>query len=173
MRHKSVSHLVHWSLDPSEPVVPVRQCEIRRLDSGDLQGVRRVERACFRDPWGRAWLEGLLVDCRIGALVAVLDGKVAGYVVYRLGERHLELLSLAVHPRARLRRIGTGLAAAVLRRLDSERTAVVAYVWERAPVATQFFASCGFVASGTAGQPGRGFYRFVFRRGWPLPGEPC
>jgi ribosomal-protein-alanine N-acetyltransferase len=94
--------------------------EIRRVEALDAPGVYAVERACFHDPYPSKFLNDLIETERDRFFVAVDDGDIIGYAVASASGEEGHVVSVAVDPRHRRRRIGSALLSAVTERLAKE-----------------------------------------------------
>lgn len=114
----------------------------------DLPAVLAIERASFEFPWDEAdFVRTLRHWSRIGLVCEGEGGAIAGYTVYWLHRRRIELLSFAVAPRLRRQGVGTAMAWELLRKLSRERrTRITAEVRETNLPAQQFFRALGFRA---------------------------
>ena len=90
---------------------------IETVSKEHLGGIAEIENACFAQPWSQKSLE-LLLGEQATALVATVDGRVAGYVgmTYVLDEG--QITNLGVLPKARRHGIGKALM------LELERVAL-------------------------------------------------
>ncbi|XZE20883.1 GNAT family N-acetyltransferase [Pirellulaceae bacterium SH449] len=81
--------------------------DIRWMIRRDMDEVLEIEKQSFDDPWQKKdFIERLRVPNNIG-MVFTYQEVVAGYVVYTLHKRSLEILNLAVHPEYRRCSAGT------------------------------------------------------------------
>jgi|SRR5579859_1366222 len=111
--------------------------------------------AAFADPWSpRDFADAL--GAHVPFLVAVDDGRVAGYVLARQAADEAEILNLGVAPAARRRGIGRALVRAGLAALAA-RGAVQVFleVRESNAAARALYAEFGFAEAGRR----RGYYR--------------
>ena len=86
--------------------------EIRRAGAPDLGEIVRIEQACFgADAFSRRQLSYLIRLARGACLVAVVSGKIAGYISLLARPRiaNLRIYSVAVAPQARGLGIGQTL----------------------------------------------------------------
>mgnify|MGYP000016847828 CR=1 FL=1 len=68
---------------------------LRAMTEDDLDGVMRIEEACYDFPWG----PGIFNDCmRVGycCRVAELDGEIVGYAILSFGAGEAHLLNICV-----------------------------------------------------------------------------
>jgi GNAT superfamily N-acetyltransferase len=148
--------------------------EIRLAGSGDAQAIAEIQvrswqaaYAAFLDPawlaalsaadWRKGWEPRLALPDRTGPLVAVADGRVAGFSSYgRVDPEHplppeyAELYTLYVDPDYYSRGIGAALLGASLRVL-----------------AGAGYKNCALWCY----EPNEGARRFYEREGWRLNGE--
>lgn len=137
----------------------IMKLTIRPFERSDLDGVYDIERKSFPDPWLR--LEFKIAHWRnpSGFLVAVKDGKVAGYVIVKM-VKHLEpqafrlrrrgqLLNTAVDPEFRRRGIGKALMSAVIAHVQEEGAeAIRLEVRASNSTARNFYSKMGFKEKG-------------------------
>jgi ribosomal-protein-alanine N-acetyltransferase len=146
-------------------------CQIRWLVRRDLLEILAIERESFAFPWGEDEFCRILRHREVIGLVAVdpATQSVAGYMIYRLGKRSLEVLSLATSSFYRRQGIASQLLSKLLGKLSpGRRSAILANVWERNRPALAFFASQGFLAESVErdayeNNPGDDAYQMVFR----------
>lgn len=91
--------------------------KIRRVEALDAPGVYAVERACFHDPYPSEFLNDLIETQQDHFYVVANDGELIGYAVASASGEEGHVVSVAVDPRHRRRRIGTALLSAVTERL--------------------------------------------------------
>ena len=124
----------------------VRDNMIRVLD---------IEFDSFEIPWTYDDFFRELSSRNCLAMVAEIAGQVAGYVVYRLHRRYIEIINLAVAPECRRDGVGRAmldkLRAKLLKR---RRNKLVAIVREKNVAGQMFFKACGFEATAIE----RGYY---------------
>lgn len=113
----------------------------------DVPAVLGIE-AATPDPWAEADLMARLrARTCIGMVAADGDGAVAGYVVYALHRKTVEVLRLAVAPAHRRRGVGTYLLRRVAAKLRTYgRTGLGAEVPEGALDVQLLFRACGVPA---------------------------
>lgn len=127
--------------------LPVR---VRWMTGRDHPAVLTIERKSFDCPWSAAeFLEYLGQPDSIG-MVAEIDEFVVGYMVFKLGQKRIELLNLAVAPTCRRRGVGCALidhlTAKLIQPGANRRQRIVTYVRERNLAAQLFFRALGFRA---------------------------
>lgn len=84
------------------------------MHAADVSEVVEIERMSFTTPWSEAAFLGEILKLYSLTKVAVLEGKIIGYICVEhiMDEGHI--LNLAVHPDFRRRGIGTKLMEEVL-----------------------------------------------------------
>ncbi len=88
--------------------------EIRKMKGLDLEGVARLERLCFSQPWSRMTLAAELGSPGGVFLVAEEEGQITGYLGMQqvLGEGYIG--NVAVDPQFRRRGVGSMLVEALI-----------------------------------------------------------
>ena len=121
----------------------------------DLDEVMAIERTSFRHPWSsNFFLEELQVACA-RSILAQVNGKIVGYVLFWLLSDAVDIHNIAVHTEFRRQRIGQALLQQVLvqaRNRDSSRVTLEVRV-SNIP-AQKLYESVGFVSQGLR----RGYY---------------
>ena len=127
----------------------------RRMETTDLDEVMAIERASFSRPWSPGFfLQELQVPCA-RSLLAVLGGKIVGYIVYWLLADSVDIHNLAVHPDYRRRGVGRFLLQAVIDEAKGRRSGKVTLEVRKSNEAAQrLYHSLGFVARGVR----KGYY---------------
>ena len=95
-------------------------CLVRHVKVSDAPGVYAVERACFYDPYTEGFLNELIKTHQEQFFVAADDGKIIGYAVGSGNGKEGHIVSVAVDPRDRRKRVGTTLLSAVTASLTAE-----------------------------------------------------
>lgn len=86
---------------------------IRWMDEKDLDAVAEIEKLSFSVPWSKRLLEqGLFSDLDY-FLIVELEGRVAGYLNFRILAGEGEIERVAVHPQMRGRGFGRKLMEAM------------------------------------------------------------
>jgi [ribosomal protein S18]-alanine N-acetyltransferase len=115
----------------------------------DLDEVMAIERTSFRHPWSsNFFLEELQVACARSVLAQV-NGKIVGYVLFWLLPDAVDIHNIAVHTEFRRQRLGQALLQQVLeqaRGRDSSRVTLEVRV-SNIP-AQRLYESVGFVSQG-------------------------
>jgi ribosomal-protein-alanine N-acetyltransferase len=120
---------------------------IRWMIRRDMPEVLRIEHVSFDFPWCEDdFLDHLRQRNCIG-MVAELDEKIVGFMVYELHERELRILRFAVHPEHRRRKVGTQMGLKLIGKLSNRRRSrIVIDVRETHLEAQLFFRQLGFRA---------------------------
>jgi ribosomal-protein-alanine N-acetyltransferase len=117
------------------------------MDPSDLEEIMMIEKASFSYPWSAGFfLQELRVPCA-RSLVAAVEGKTAGYIIYWLLPSEVDVHNLAVHPAYRRQGVGRSLLRAVIddaRRHGSGRVSLE--VRKSNEAAQRLYQSLGFVA---------------------------
>jgi len=88
----------------------VSEILLRSAEPSDLDGILRIERLVFSDPWSPESFAPEFTDEYGWFRVAEIDGEIAGYIVARIVAQQGEIANIAVHPSYR----GTGLGGRLL-----------------------------------------------------------
>lgn len=98
-----------------------RDVFVRWLIGHDYPAVLEIERASFPDPWDEPELRDVTRRQNVIAMVAERGSDVLGFMVHRLHERRIDLVTLAVHPRHRRKGVGSALLGKLLEKLSPQR----------------------------------------------------
>lgn len=123
--------------------------QIRWLIRRDLLEVLSIEKGCFGI---HAWSEEEFLDAlrqrNCIAMVAELDGRIAGYVLYLLEKGRFDLINIAVAPTLHRHGIGSRMIDRLVLKLSGQgRSRIKAVLVERNLGGHLFFRSQGFVCS--------------------------
>lgn len=120
------------------------------MQPADLERVMDIEHASYSTPWARTTFEGLLKRADVDALVAVVDGGVAGYAISWTVLDQAEIGNIAVAGEYRRRGVARTLMHAIL---DRQRSRGVRHVFlevrESNDAAQRLYRQFGFRAVGT------------------------
>lgn len=129
--------------------------QFRQMNPSDLSEIMTIERASFSSPWSsRFFLQELGVPCA-RSLLAIIEGKTVGYIIYWLLPSEVDIHNLAVHPTYRRKGVGRSLLQSVIneaRRHGSSR--VTLEVRKSNEAAQLLYRSLGFVGQGVR----KGYY---------------
>ncbi|MDA8387868.1 MAG: ribosomal protein S18-alanine N-acetyltransferase [Nitrospiraceae bacterium] len=103
----------------------VEELVIEQMGSRHLDEILAIERKSYSTPWSPVSFKNEIYNPYSIALVAMLGGAVAGYIIanYRFNEGHV--LNLTVHPQHTRKKIGTHLMELVLDMLRHRRCTIV------------------------------------------------
>jgi len=115
----------------------------------DLDEVMAIERTSFRHPWSsNFFLEELQVACA-RSIVAQVNDKIVGYVLFWLLPEEIDIHNIAVHTGFRRQRIGQTLLQQVIEQARSRNSARVTLEVRVSNIAAQkLYDSVGFVSQG-------------------------
>lgn len=154
------------------PVARVKPAvRIRWMLRRDEDEVLDIESVCFLNAaWTRAEFDRSLHQRNCFAMVAELSAtdELAGFMVYRLIETRIDLLTMAVKPSCWRNGIGTAMIGKLKSKMkvNHKRSRIIAKVAERNLEGHLFFAACGFRAISimrTYFDDGQDAYVFEFR----------
>lgn len=133
---------------------------IRPALAEDLEGIHRVERASFPDPWSMQTFVDVLVRESEGSaqlLVACEGGAVVGFVVAERADPEVHIANVAIDPARRRSGIGRSLMDAVLAwACDEGLEEAWLEVRQSNTAARNLYRALGFSAVSTR----RGYYRW-------------
>lgn len=86
------------------------QVELRAATRADLEAILEIEKGAFHDPWPASAFTSE-IDSEAPPVVAVMDGRVVGYLCRMLGPEELHITNLAVEPSCRRRGISRAMLA--------------------------------------------------------------
>jgi [ribosomal protein S18]-alanine N-acetyltransferase len=115
----------------------------------DLDEVMAIERTSFRYPWSsNFFLEELQVVCA-RSIVAQVNDKIVGYVLFWLLPEEIDIHNIAVHTDFRRQRVGQTLLHQVVEQARSRNSARVTLEVRVSNIAAQkLYDSVGFVSQG-------------------------
>lgn len=130
--------------------LPLERLEIRWMIRRDMAEVLAIEQANVGPPWDEQdFLNALRQRNSIG-MVAELNQRVVGFMIYELSRPQIEVLNFAVHPEFRRLGIGERMVAKLHGKLHTtapaKRKRLVFHVRESNLGGQQFLAACGLRA---------------------------
>ncbi len=133
------------SLKGREDTEPI---SIRPVAAEDLKEVLEIERSSFTRPYPPSYLETLAHLSPDTFLVAGLGDQIVGYAVFSMRGKTAHILSLAVHPERRCRRIGSALLRKVVETAKSRGASSIRLEVRKSNLPAQrLYAGAGFSPS--------------------------
>ena len=121
---------------------------IRWMIRRDMTEVLRTEHESFDFAWTEEDFLKCLRQRNCIGMVAELDERVVGFMIYELHKNKLHVLNFAVHPDFRRKGVGTQMVAKLVGKLSSHRrTRIPLAVRETNLPAQIFFKSVSFCAT--------------------------
>lgn len=121
--------------------------QIRWLIRRDMSAVLNIEYASFPNPWTDDDFISCLKQRHCIGMIAEVDFKVVGYMVYELHKNRLHVLNFAVDPKCRRMGVGRAMVERLVDKLSQQRRNEIALVLRESNLsAQQFFRACGFKA---------------------------
>ena len=120
---------------------------IRWMIRRDMPAVLAIENRSFEYAWNEEDFIRCLRQRNCIGMVAEVDDKVVGFMIYELHKNRLHILNFAVHPDARRSGVGHAMLGKLLGKLSHERrNRIMLEVRETNLEAQLFFKSVGFKA---------------------------
>jgi [ribosomal protein S18]-alanine N-acetyltransferase len=120
---------------------------IRWMIRRDMAEVLEIEQKSFEFPWSEDDFIRCLRQRNCIGMVAEMDDRVVGFMIYELHKTRLHILNFAVHPDHRSRHVGTQMVEKLVGKLSSQRrNRILLEVRETNLIAQVFFRSAGFRA---------------------------
>lgn len=129
---------------------------IVHMTRADHPAVLAIDAASYPRPWPPCCL--IVAGRSTGQYVAVRNGTVIGYTVFRVGDRRTHVLRLAVAPHCRRTGVGTALLLTAMDTLAGRRAAVTVDVGGGGLEAHLWLQRQGFTGEVAADD----LYRFTF-----------
>ena len=121
--------------------------QIRWMIRRDLADVLQIERESFEFEWTEEDFLSCLRQRNCIGMVAELDNRVVGFMIYELHKSKLHILNFAVSPGERRHGIGAQMVEKLVNKLSQQRRQeIVLEVRETNLPAQLFFQSQGFLA---------------------------
>ena len=125
----------------------VSSLHIRCLLTRDMPEVMAIERDSFEFPWIDTDFRRCLRQHNVVGMVAEIEDRVAGYMLYELHRFRLEVLTFAVGREWQRRGVGSQMVRFLVGKLcPQERRRIRLIVRETNLPAQRFFQRCGFLA---------------------------
>jgi len=141
---------------------------IRWMIRRDLFDVLTIERQSYPNPWQEEDFICCLRQRNCIGMVAELEERVVGFMLYELHKKRLHVLNFAVNPDFRLRGVGLAMMDKLITRLSYQRrNRITLKVRETNLSAQLFFSRMGFravaVLKGFYGDSDEDAYRMLYR----------
>jgi ribosomal-protein-alanine N-acetyltransferase len=130
------------------PTPPKDPITVRPLGYADLPQVIAIERRAFPTPWSLAMFVLELSKPSGVCLAAVVDGKLAGYLVCSRYDQTWHLMNIAVDPAARRRGLAHALLEQMFKRAGRDEQYTLEVRTSNTP-AIALYEYFGFRAAGT------------------------
>jgi len=120
---------------------------IRWMIESNMPDVLAIENQSFEHPWTDQDFSNTLRQRNCIGFVTEIEDEIAGYMIYELNKKTLNLLNIAVNPKF----LRTGVGTAMINKLKSKlkiarRVQISADISEKNTNAHFFFKSCNFLA---------------------------
>ena len=112
---------------------------IRWMIRRDMPEVLQIEQESFGYPWCEEDFLRCLRQRNCIGMVAELNEKVVGFMIYELHKSKLHILNFAVHPESRRRRIGSQMIQKLIGKLSSHRRNRITLEVRETNLASQLF----------------------------------
>ncbi len=126
---------------------------VRWMIRRDMPEVMRIENQSFDDPWTTEQFIGCLRTRNVIGMVAELDDRVVGYMVYEFHKNRLHLKNFAVDFDFRRKGVGRAMVQKLISKLGNQRDRLMLEVRESNLPGQLFFRSLGFRAEAIVDQP--------------------
>ena len=123
------------------------QVHIRWMIRRDMPEVLEIENGSFEFPWCEEDFIRCLQQRNCIGMVAEVDDKVVGFMIYELHKTRLHVLNFSVKSEMRRRGIGSQMVTKLISKLSHQRrTRIILEVRETNLLAQLFFRAVGFRA---------------------------
>jgi ribosomal-protein-alanine N-acetyltransferase len=120
---------------------------IRWMIRRDMPEVLNIEQRGFEFPWSEEDFIRCLRQRNCIGMVAELEDRVVGFMIYELHKTRLHILNFSVHPEFQRRAIGTAMVRKLIGKLSSQRRSRIMLEIRETNLAAQlFFRAAGFRA---------------------------
>lgn len=120
---------------------------IRWMIRRDMSDVLEIEQTGFEYPWSEDDFIRCLRQRNCIGMVAEIDDRVVGFMIYELHRNRLHVVNFAVHDAYRRQGIGRQMIDKLISKLSAQRrTRIMLEVRETNLAAQLFFRDCGFRA---------------------------
>ena len=134
----------------------------------DMPAVLGLEKLCFPVPWNEQEFLGYLEKKNIIGKIYEVNNSLVAYVIYKFYKTKIDLISIAVHPKAQRRGVGTAIIKSLASKLGPRRNLIEVSVSDTNLTMHLFLRQLGFKAKKTLRVEGQDFYLFEYFHGKPL-----
>lgn len=136
------------SQETAQPKPPPLKVHIRWMIRRDMPEVLAIESCRGKRAWTEDQLVELLRQRNAIGMVAEHGDTIVGYMAYTMHKTRLEIRTLAVHEKHRLRRVGWQMLAKAIGKLQPQRREAVRLNVREADLDAQLWLkACGFRAT--------------------------
>jgi ribosomal-protein-alanine N-acetyltransferase len=122
---------------------------VRWMVRRDFPEVMAIENSCFEFPWREEDFQVCLKQRNCIGMVAEVDGRVVGFMIYETPKNRIHLLNIATLPEFQRRGVATQMVQKLIGKLTNHgRTRISMEIRESNLPALIFFRSRGFRATG-------------------------
>jgi ribosomal-protein-alanine N-acetyltransferase len=120
---------------------------IRWMIRRDMPEVMEIEKHSFEFPWSEEDFIRCLRQRNCIGMVAELEERVVGFMIYELHKTRLHILNFSVHASYQRRRVGTAMVNKLIGKLSAQRrTRIMLEIRETNLAAQLFFRNANFRA---------------------------
>lgn len=151
-------------------ILSEEECRMKShwMTNKDLPAVLGLEKMCFPVPWNEQEFRGYLSKNKIIAKIYEVNNSLVAYSMHELYKTKIDLISIAVHPKAQRRGVGTEIIKSIVSKLGPDRDLLEASVSDTNLNMHLFLRHLGFKAKKTLRVEGQDFYLFEYYHGKPL-----
>ena len=129
--------------------------QIRWLIRRDLPEILHIEKSSFDHSWDESDFLTCLRQRHCIGMVAEIDDKIVGFMIYELHQSSLKIINFAVVPEFRRRSVGIQMVTKLVDKLSQQRRSEIELTVRETNLDAQlFFRSQGFEAASVL----RGYY---------------
>jgi len=125
-----------------------QELQIRRVNTDDISTISEIEQVSFKDPFPSYFLSQLADANPDTFLVAVQSGKIVGYAVVDKWPDQEHLVSIAVIPESRKKRVGQALLDVLIEKMHTGSMRLEVRRSNKA--ALSLYRKNGFIQTGVA-----------------------
>lgn len=131
------------------------QLLFRAMHFSDLTEVMLIEKHSFSSPWSLGFFKDELAASYARSLLALIDQKIVGYVIYWKLPKELDIHNIAVHPNWRRLGVARSLLSLIVEEAKRDKFNRVTLEVRISNIPAQnLYQSLGFVAQGVR----KGYY---------------